>query len=102
LDKSVAAYVEWKNDKFDDVTQQAEILKQQLTDSAAFHQQQLESLRGHRTNIVSSLSAVDGVDTANAIAFKNQLVADELVLDVDIADLQFRIDRIKSYLEDNF
>jgi hypothetical protein len=102
LDRSVAAYVAWKNDKFDDVTQQAEVLKQQLTESLAFHQQQLETLRGHRLNIMNSLSELEEVDTSSAIAFKNQLVADELVLEVDIDDLQFRIDRITSYLKANF
>ncbi len=102
LDSSVAPYMAWKADKFDDVAQQAELLKQQINDTIALQRQQLTILLSHGTDIVKSMNSFEGVDTSNAMAFRNQLVADQILLGVDVDDVQFRIDKLESYLRDNF
>jgi hypothetical protein len=102
LDNSISPYMAWKNDRFDDVVQQAEVLKKQIEQTITLQQQQLSILLGHDGDLSKSLTSFEGVDTSSATAFRNQLLADRILLTVDIDDVQFRIDRLQTYLRDNF
>ena len=102
LDKSVSPYMAWKTDRFDDVVQQAQVLKKQIEQTITLQQQQLSILLGHDNDVSKSLTSFEGVDTSSATAFRNQLVADRILLAVDVDDVQFRIDRLQAYLRDNF
>jgi hypothetical protein len=102
LDSSVSPYMAWKAERFDDVVQQAEVLKKQIEQTIGLQQQQLSVLRAHERNIAQSLTSVEGVDTSGGMAFQNQLVADKILLAVDIDDVQYRIERLQAYLRDNF
>jgi len=42
------------------------------------------------------------VDTSNAIAFRNQLIADQMILRVEIADVEFRMSKLQEFLDANF
>lgn len=101
-DKSVAAYNAWKGNQFDDVTEQSRILKQQIHDTIAIQQQQLDILTTHNGQIADNLKTIEGVDSAAALTFKTQLEADQIVLGVDIQDVQFRIQTLNKFLQDNF
>lgn len=102
FDKSVGAYTQWKTTQFDDVTEQARILKQQVMNTITIQQQQLDVLTSHNGQINDNLKSIEGVDSAAALTFKTQLVADQIVLNVDIQDVQFRIDLLKKFLEANY
>jgi hypothetical protein len=102
FDKSVPAYLDWKQNQFDDVARQALILQKQLEDTVTVLQQQLKTLLADGSDIDKSLKSLEDLDTSNALAFKNQLLADQVVLGVDIGDMEFRLDRLQSYLRDNF
>jgi uncharacterized protein YdiU (UPF0061 family) len=102
LDKSIPAYLEWKQNQFDDVARQALILQKQLEDTVTVLQQQLQTLLADGSDIDNSLKSLQDLDTSNALAFKNQLLADQVVLGVDIGDMRYRLDRLQSYLRDNF
>lgn len=102
LDKSVAAYTQWKSSQFDDVTEQSRILKQQISDTIKIQQDQLGILVIHDGQINDNLTSVEGVDSTAALTFKTQLTADKIVLEVDIKDVQFRIATLNEYLQTNF
>lgn len=102
LDKSVAAYNDWKANQFDDVAHQAVILKRQITDTIAIQETQLKVLQDHDVEIEKNLRALDGVETNSAFAFRNELIADQLVLRVDIGDVQFRMELLKNFVANNF
>jgi len=102
LDASVSPYMTWKTDRFDDIVQQAEVLRKQIEQTIALQQQQLSILLAHDNEITKSLSEFEDVDTSSAVAFRNQLLADRILLAVDIDDVQFRLDRLQAYLRDNF
>jgi hypothetical protein len=102
MDRSVSAYMDWKRNQFDDVARQAVILQKQIEDTIGIQQQQLKLLLDHDADIGRTLKSVDGMDTASALAFRNQLLADQVVLRVDIGDVKFRLARLNQYLADNF
>jgi hypothetical protein len=102
LDRSASAYLEFKNDQFEDVVRQSAVLKGQIVETLSFLRPQLTALLEHDSDIEKSLRNIEGLDTSSALAFKNQLLADQIVLRVDLGDIQFRLDWLESYLHDNF
>jgi hypothetical protein len=101
-DKSVGAYTAWKANQFDDVTEQSRILRQQIADTIKIQKTQLDILVTHNGQITDNLKTIEGVDSAAALTFKTQLLADQIVLGVDIQDVQFRIATLNKYLLENF
>lgn len=102
LDKSVDAYNEWKKSQFDDVEQQSLVLQKQMVDTVAIQKQQLDTLKVHDAEIQKDLDALAGVETSNALTFRNQLIAEQLVLRVEIDDVTFRIEQLNEYIAHNF
>jgi len=102
LDRSASGYLDFKNNQFDDVARQSAVLKGQIVDTLSFLRPQLTALLEHDSDIEKSLRNIEGLDTSGALAFKNQLLADQIVLRVDLGDIQFRLDWLESYLHDNF
>jgi hypothetical protein len=102
FDKSVTAYTDWKTNQFDDVSEQSRILRQQVMDTIKIQQDQLAILLTHDGQIDDNLTSIAGVDSAAALTFKTQLLADKIVLEVDVKDVQFRIATLQEYLAANF
>ena len=102
LDRSTAAYMELKNNQYEDVSRQSTILKKQIEDTLSFLRPQLSALLERDTDIENSLQSIEGLATNNSQAFKHQLIADRIVLRVDIGDIQYRQNWLESYLRDNF
>jgi hypothetical protein len=102
LDNSVSAYNEWKQTQFDDVATQATVLEKQIEDTIKIQAGQLSTMETHGKEIDQSLKALEGVDTNTAIGFRNTLLADQLMLQIDVRDIQYRIARLEQYLTENF
>jgi hypothetical protein len=102
LDRAASAYLDFKNSQFDDVARQSAVLKEQIAGTISFLRPQLTALLEHDSDIEKSLRSIEGLDTSSALAFKNQLLADQIVLRVDLGDIQFRLDWLESYLHENF
>lgn len=102
LDRSAAGYLDFKKNQFDDVARQSAVLKKQITDTLSFLHPQLTALLRHDSDIEDLLRSIEGLDTGNSLAFRNQLLADQIVLRVDIGDIEFRLNWMESYLHDNF
>ena len=102
LEKSVDAYVAWRKSQFDDVAMQAVVLKRQMEDTVTAQKPQLEAMLQHDADITQQLKALEGLDTNNAIAFRNQLLADQIMLRVNIQDEQFCITRFEQFIAANF
>lgn len=101
LDRSLSAYDEWQKSQFDDVAYQAEILQRQILDTIAIQQSQLDALTQQAAEIDRNLQLIRDSDTVAATAFRNQLTADRLVLQVDRDDITFRIAQLKAFLQAN-
>jgi len=102
IDQSEAAYVNWKQTQFDDVANQAAVLKHQIIDTLEIERTELVILHSHDKDLEANLRSLEGLDTSNAIAFRNQLIADQMILRVEIADVEFRISRLQEFLDANF
>ena len=102
LDRSLSSYMEWKNTQFDDVSRQAAILKKQIEETIQIQSEQLRALVAHNLEIQETLDSIKEADTSAALTFRNQMIADQIILEVDIADVQFRLARLNQYLADNF
>jgi hypothetical protein len=102
LDKSVSKYDKWQESEFDDVAQQATILKVQFEQIIDIQKSQLDALNSQSSEINRNLHSLEGVDTDAAMAFRNQLSADRIVLNVDIDDATFRIQKLRDLLATNF
>jgi hypothetical protein len=102
IDKSVAAYVAYKGEQVDDVAQQALLLKKQLETMVSAQQVQLVNLRAYLDGNAKDLKSLEGVETSNALMFRNQLLADQVVLGVEMGDVQFRLNEAQRFLIENF
>jgi hypothetical protein len=102
LDRAAAAYTEWKKVQEGDVVRNTQVLRQQLLESVSIQQARLNSLQQQTLQIDKSLQFVDAPDTSAAFDFHNQLTAARLLLDVEIGDATFRLDRLRQYLATNF
>jgi hypothetical protein len=102
VEKSVPAFMAWKAAQFDDVAQQSADLRRQFEDTATVLRQQLKVLLQHDSDLDKALKSLDGLDSSNALTFRDQLRADQLVLRVDIGDMQYRLDLLDGYVRKNF
>ncbi len=102
LDASNAAYSDWKKNQFEDVVQQAALLEKQIVETIKTREDQLKSLLEHDSQVQKELNSLQNVETSTALTYRDQLIADQLVLEVDIKDLQFRLTQLYQYLKDNF
>ena len=59
-------------------------------------------LSGQADAIAQNLKSIENVDTNAALAFRNQLTADQLTIQIDIEDLNFQIGELQDYLKNNF
>jgi hypothetical protein len=102
LDASQTAYSDWKKSQSEDVVQQAALLEKQIVETIRTREGQLKSLLEHDGQVQKELNSLENVETSTALTYRDQLLADQLVLQVDIKDLQFRLSQLYQYLKDNF
>ena len=77
-------------------------MKSPISDTLEIERTELVILHNHDKDIEANLRSLEGVDTSNAIAFRNQLIADQMVLRVEIGDVEFRMSRLQEFLDANF
>jgi hypothetical protein len=102
IDKAVAAYSDWKKAQEGEVTRNAQILEQQIRQSIAVQEAELQALQQQEEEIDRNLQRIAAIDTPAAFGFANQLDADKIVLRVEIKDVKFRLQQLKDYIEKNF
>lgn len=102
LREATESYGRWKAVQAGDVAYAAEILRSQIAQTIAIQEGQLALLRDQDKEIDRDLEHLDGINTNAAVGFRNQLIADQLVLRVDLGDMVFRLDKLHAFLRDNF
>lgn len=102
LDQAASAYDDWKKVQQGDVTRNAEVLKQQVTDILSAQQSRLKSLQGEKERVASNVQLVSNVDTTAALDFRNQLSTTQLLLSVETGDAGFRIELLQDFLDRNY
>jgi hypothetical protein len=102
LDQAADAYDEWKKVQEGDVVRNADILKQQMTDGISVQDSRLKALQEQQKQIESNLQLVADADTTAALDFRNQLTTAQLLLQIEIGDATFRLDRLRDFLKKNF
>ena len=85
-----------------DVVRNSEVLRQQLVEGIAVQEAKLQSLQEENAAIDKDLSAIGEPDTSAAFDFHNQLIAAQLLLQVETDDATFRLDRLHEYLGKNY
>jgi hypothetical protein len=102
LDRAVEARDEWKKLQEGDVVRGMEVLRRQLVDSVAVQEARLQSLEDENQQLDKNLQLVATPDTSAAWDFRNQLVAAQLLLQIETADASFRVERLRRYLVRNY
>lgn len=102
LRDATESYGRWKAVQAGDVAYAAEILRRQIGQTIAIQEGQLALLRDEDKEIDQDIEHLGGINTNAAVGFRNQLIADQLVLRVDVGDMVFRLDRLRAFLRDNF
>lgn len=102
LRNSLDSYGHWQDSEFDDVAHQAELLRLQIVETINIQDNQLAELKKQAESVDEQLKSLEGLDTEAAMAFRNQLTADRIILDVNIGDATFRADALRRYLRNNF
>jgi len=102
LNQTADAYGEWKKVQEGDVIRNADILKQQVVDGISAQDARLKALQEQQKQIESNLQLVGSADTTAAIDFHNQLTTAQLLLQIEIGDASFRLDRLREFLQTNF
>jgi hypothetical protein len=102
LDHAANAYDDWKKVQEGDVIRNAEILKQQVVDGISVQDSRLKALQQEQKQIESNLQLVVSAETTAALDFRNQLTTAQLLLNIEIGDSTFRLDRLRDFLRRNF
>ena len=102
LDRAADAYDDWKKVQEGDVIRNDDILKQQIADGISVQDGRLKALQDEQKQIENNLQLVRAADTSAALDFRNQLTTAQLLLEIEIGDATFRLDRLKEFLGRNF
>jgi hypothetical protein len=102
LDQAANAYDDWKKVQEGDVIRNADILKQQVVDGISVQDSRLKALQEEQKQIESNLQLVVSADTTAALDFRNQLTTAQLLLQIEIGDATFRVERLREFLRRNF
>jgi hypothetical protein len=102
LDHAADAYDDWKKVQEGDVIRNAAILKEQVVNGISVQDSRLNALQQEQKQIDSNLELVSSAETTAALDFRNQLTTAQLLLQIEIADATFRLDRLKEFLGKNF
>lgn len=99
LDSSDIAYSEWKINQRNSLNQQLKDLKQKLIDIQSIEQDNLAKLIEYQTKLQTLISKVDNVNSADAIKFRTQLKASQIMQDIDIKASQYKVELMANYLK---
>jgi hypothetical protein len=102
LDRAVDSYNEWKALQEGDVIRNSEVVRQQLVANIAVQEAKLKSLKEQNAVIENDLRSLGEPDTSAAFDFHNQLIAAQLLLQIESDDATFRLDRLHEYLAKNY
>jgi hypothetical protein len=102
LDQAALAYDDWKKVQEGDVMRNAEVLKQQVANGISVQDSRLKALQEEQKQIESNLQLLGTGETTAALDFRNQLTTAQLLLEIEIGDASFRLDRLKEFLGANF
>jgi hypothetical protein len=102
LDQAADAYSDWKKVQEGDAIRNADILKQQVVDGISVQDSRLKALQEQQKQIESNLQLVAGAETTTALDFRNQLTTAQLLLQIEIGDAAFRLERLREFLKKNF
>ena len=102
LDQAANAYDDWKKVQEGDLIRNAEILKQQVMSGLSVQESRLQALQEEEQQIESNLQLVGSAETTAALDFRNQLTTAQLLLQIEIGDATFRLERLKEFLGKNF
>jgi hypothetical protein len=102
LDQAADAYSDWKKVQEGDVIRNSEVLKQQVMNGISVQDSRLKALQEEQRQIESNLQLIGEAETTAALDFRNQLITAQLLLEIEMGDASFRIDRLKEFLGTNF
>ena len=102
LDQAANAYGDWKQVQEGDVSRNADILKQQVTDQISVQDARLTALQAELKQIDSNLQSLGAAETSAAMDFHNQLTTAQLLVKIEIGDASYRLDQLKEFLGRNF
>jgi hypothetical protein len=102
LDQAANAYDDWKKVQEGDVMRNAEVLKQQVANGIAVQDGRLKALQEEQKQIESNLLSLGRAETSAGMDFLNQLSTAQLLLELEIGDASFRLDRLKAFLGRTF
>ena len=85
-----------------DPVQNAKLLEEQLVQMLAAGSSQAKALDRQEKLIDENLQRIAGIDTQDALDFRNRLEADQITLGIEIEDAHFRFASIQEFLAYNF
>ncbi len=102
LDRSVAAYGDWKKVQEGDAARGMEVLRGELDRSLAAERGRLARLQAEADEMAENRRLVSDPRTSAALDFRNQLDATALLLGIESGDAAYRIERLQAYVARNF
>lgn len=102
LDRTATAYGQWKNLQESDIIRQTEVLHEQLLGAISAQEAKFSSFNEQNALLEENIQLVSVPDTAAAFDFHNQLIATQLLLEIETDDARFRIARFREFLDKNY
>jgi hypothetical protein len=102
LDRAVDDYANWKKVQEGDSVRSMEELHTQITENIAAQERRLKSLQEESQQASENLRLIGNADTTAALDFRNDLTATQLLLDIEIGDTNFRLERLRDFLAVNY
>lgn len=102
LDRSVDAYGNWKKVQEGDVVRGLEELRGVIAAQITAQQSRLQALQAESAQAAKDLQQIGGADTTAALDFRNQLTTTQILLGVETGDADYRLERLREFLRQNF
>lgn len=102
LDSAAEKYGEYKEQQQSDSAFLSSILRQRITESITVQEKAQAELQDNLSRLDALFQSVSAPETHVQLAFNHDLVAQRLVLVVELATTQARLQGLKQYLVDNF
>lgn len=102
FDNAAKAYGDWKQVEGTDIVQGANTIQAQVNDALVATDKRIRELREQQTELEANFNTVKDAETNIGKTFINQLVADRVLMEVELSDAQYRRQQLGDYLAFNF
>ena len=99
---AMESFNQWQRAQVGGVQESVRVFHGVVSDLIAVQTAELSRLLAEQNKIDEARAAIEDCHTSTADTFRNQLMADGLILRVQVGDTEYRLSKLRSYIQENF